>query len=268
MLEPFKHISMNRRIVAEKSDPVSSDCRLHESLSRTRRIFFDYAMCNQFDLFVTITFDRDKYDATNYDLVRKQLCQWLRNYKYRYDPDFRYMFVPEQHKDGSWHFHGLCTVMCGLCTPLKIPKRIKSQRTISGGVDSYIRYVPNTPRYMTWPKFVRKFGWFSCSFLHDYERSVRYMTKYISKSFSDGFFKNKQLVLKSNGLKKPELLSRTYENIRLEDGFCTGYCTIAWRDTSGLEHRDATIFEIPSPYEYGNPEDLCAFEQMVMWHGG
>jgi hypothetical protein len=193
---------------------------MSESRSRTRRLFFDCAMCNKFQLFVTFTFDQERYNSMDYDEVSRVLCKWFNNYQQRKDANFKYMLLPERHESGAWHFHGLCTVPYGLCTPFEIPKRL-------GGV---VKMVPNTPHYMAWPAATKKFGWFSCSFIRDYEKCVRYITKYITKSFDVPGLKGRRLLLKSKGLNKPELVKTSYENVYLPDGFQSEFCTVAWRE--------------------------------------
>lgn len=65
---------------------------------------YDIARSNEFDWFITLTFDQKKVNRYDYgscadavklftDRLRKYGCKWL--------------IIPEQHKDGAYHFHGL-----------------------------------------------------------------------------------------------------------------------------------------------------------------
>lgn len=72
---------------------------------RARQRVYDLAACNRFDLFVTLTLDRQKCDRYDYKAVVRKLGQWLDNRVRR--AGLRYLMVPEFHKDGAVHFHGL-----------------------------------------------------------------------------------------------------------------------------------------------------------------
>lgn len=45
----------------ERPTDYTNDEYLRQSLSRTKRSVHDYALCNEFEYFVTLTFDRKKY---------------------------------------------------------------------------------------------------------------------------------------------------------------------------------------------------------------
>lgn len=73
--------------------------------NRAKRQVFDLAACNDFDLFITLTLSPDKIDRYDYKAAVKKLSQWLDN-RVRRNGLF-YVLVPEYHKDGAIHFHGL-----------------------------------------------------------------------------------------------------------------------------------------------------------------
>lgn len=75
-----------------------------QNMTRAVRKVYDLARSNVFDWFITMTFDPAKVDRYDYDACADaikgfthKLClngnQWI--------------IVPEQHKDGAYHFHGL-----------------------------------------------------------------------------------------------------------------------------------------------------------------
>lgn len=76
------------------------------SKSRTIQKVYDYARCNHWDWFVTLTFDSKECDRYDYGDVSRCLKNWLDNMR-RSCINLRYLFVPELHKDGAYHFHGL-----------------------------------------------------------------------------------------------------------------------------------------------------------------
>lgn len=76
-----------------------------DSLKRAVDKIFDIAYLNDFEYFVTLTLNGafvNRYDVLE---VGKKLKNWLRNQKQR--KDAKYIIVPELHKDGAIHFHGL-----------------------------------------------------------------------------------------------------------------------------------------------------------------
>ena len=72
---------------------------------RARKRLFDLSMCNEFDLFITLTLDKERIDRYDMGAVVKKLNVWLDNRVRR--KGLRYIIVPELHKDGAIHFHGL-----------------------------------------------------------------------------------------------------------------------------------------------------------------
>lgn len=80
------------------------------SYNRTKNKIYEYSRCVVWEKFVTFTFNPDKIDRYNFDECSRSVRKWLNNQR-RNAPELQYLLVPEQHKDGAWHFHGLlaCT---------------------------------------------------------------------------------------------------------------------------------------------------------------
>lgn len=76
---------------------------LDASRRRARRKIFDYIICNDFDMFVTLTLSPKEIDRNDYGAVIKRLNTWLGNRVKR--KGIRYIGVPEYHKNGGLHFH-------------------------------------------------------------------------------------------------------------------------------------------------------------------
>ena len=76
------------------------------SRTRARSKVRDIALCNPFTYFFTWTLSPDEIDRYDAEVVKRKLTTFLRNKTYR--NGFRYLLVPELHKDGAIHFHGLC----------------------------------------------------------------------------------------------------------------------------------------------------------------
>lgn len=133
---------------------------------RARASMYDYCMANpDLDCFITLTLSpelvEDRYD---YKGLQRRLDQWLDNMVRRHG--LRYVMVPEQHKDGAWHYHGLVNRAA-----LKLVD--SGHQTKDGKV---IYHVEN------W-----KLG-FTTAVIVDgpRERVCRYVGKYIEKSVGDG----------------------------------------------------------------------------------
>lgn len=86
-----------------------NDNKLSNNLSRAKSKINEYAQCNPWDYFVTFTLDKEKYDRYNLKQFQKDFSEFLHGYNKRCDDDekVKYILVPEQHKDGAWHMHGL-----------------------------------------------------------------------------------------------------------------------------------------------------------------
>lgn len=84
-------------------EPKTREELLDASRRRAKRKVFDYIMCNDFDLFITLTLNPDKVNRNDYGAVIKLLSTYLANRVRR--NGLRYVGVPELHKRGGLHFH-------------------------------------------------------------------------------------------------------------------------------------------------------------------
>lgn len=80
---------------------------LQSSYARTKKNIYDYARCVKWEYFITLTYDSKKVDRYDFDACMKKARQWFNNQQKRYSSFLKYLIVPEQHKDGAWHVHGL-----------------------------------------------------------------------------------------------------------------------------------------------------------------
>lgn len=104
-----QHINLSER-GSDKSDGDRARSRA-VSFARARNRCFDLLRCNIFPrktscgLFVTLTLDEQRISRYEYTEVVRELSKWLDNRVRR--RDLRYILVPELHKDGAIHFHGV-----------------------------------------------------------------------------------------------------------------------------------------------------------------
>ena len=135
---------------------------LRVSYIRTINSIYDIARCNEWEWFLTFTFAPDKVkDRYDYAELSKALTFWLNNVRKRKCPNMVYLVVPEQHKDGAWHFHGLFRNIEGLTL-----------------VDSGIQYDENRNIYNV-QDF--KLGFTTALHCDGDPRVSSYLTKYITK---------------------------------------------------------------------------------------
>lgn len=153
------------------------DKKLDSSVSRTKRIVLEKALCNPWDWFCTFTISESKYDRKDLITWRDSFTQWMRDQRKKGLP-IQYLIVPETHKDGSWHAHGLFS---GLSESDLISfKEMDKQgyRTPEG------RRLPQkliNSDYMNWTAYMEKFGYCSFGKIKNPVAAAFYITKYITK---------------------------------------------------------------------------------------
>lgn len=148
----------------------------NQSIWRARVQLIDLCLSNDFNFFITITFKKDRYDV---DAKKKQIQIWLNNQRNQYGP-FGYVLVPEFHKDGAVHFHGLFKGYGGVL------------------VDSGKK----TDRKQTIYNIASFHGGFTTAVeIDDISKVAGYISKYITKDMLR--FKNRQRYFRSNRLLMP-----------------------------------------------------------------
>lgn len=177
---------------------------------RARSKIFEYALCNDFDYFVTLTLDSKKYNREDLKKYIKDFGQMIRDYRKKYKSDVKYLLIPELHKDGvSWHMHGL----------------------ISGILEEQLTL--NKNGYLDWKIYSNKFGYISIDKIRNKDATSKYITKYISKSFlsqKSVSEKYQKLYYNTRNLKCAEKIKigtlSAKENIPLNVDFENEYCKI------------------------------------------
>lgn len=175
--------------------------RFQSSLSRARARIYELAACNEFEYFCTFTLDGEKVDRHDLAAFRKSFAHFIRNENARRlgDNKIRYLVIPEQHKDGAWHMHGLLSGLSG-------------------------QLVKNKHGYLDWPRYAERFGFFNCSEIRDRQATAGYMVKYVTKDiaattraagehlyFASQGLKGKEVIAKNNRGGLPDDLAFDYE---------------------------------------------------------
>ena len=144
------------------------------SIKRTKKKVYDYAKSNEWEWFVTFTFSPDKVNRYDYDECTKYLSKWLNNLRCKYKSTaLSYLVVPEQHKDGAYHFHGLFSGMNEhqiVWTGKYVIKRVRGLRS------KFVRTKEKIYKIGSY-----KLGWMTATRVREMEKVTSYITKYITK---------------------------------------------------------------------------------------
>lgn len=177
--------------------------KLDNNISRAKSLIFEYAYCNSWDYFITLTISPENYDRHDLAAYIKDLGKWLSNYNTNHKSKISYILIPEQHKDGAWHLHGLVSGI--------LPKHL----------------IRNEHGYLDWPMYSKKFGYCSLDPLRDHEAVSKYITKYVTKELLSREFGQRTYYC-SKGLQRAELLLRVpnvpEDVIEWEFEHPEGYC--------------------------------------------
>lgn len=163
----------------------SDDLKLRVSTYRSKIEIFDIARSNQWDYFVTLTLDKQQVDRYDYDAVVKKMLmftQYLRRHK------CQWLIVPELHKDGAFHFHGLLRDPAGNLT-----LKYWGQKHTKAG-EWYDEY--DLVGY--------SLGFTSVSKVRDQARVSSYITKYTTKDLLKSVPKGRKRYWASRGLLRPK----------------------------------------------------------------
>lgn len=168
------------------------------AFKRSKNVIYKLACNNKpWDYFVTFTFNGEKVDRYNFSEVSKKLSNWIDNIKRKYNcKDMGYIIVPEKHKDGAWHFHGLF-------------KNCDNLNFIDSGIkDNQGRTIYNISNY--------KFGFTTATKLSDIDKAVSYILKYISKDLFGDNLKGKKRYWRSKNLEMPSVETAIFEGNKID----------------------------------------------------
>lgn len=188
----FKRSSSSSALRELKEEPSE---RFASSYSRSRSMVLQYALCNQWDYFVTITVDPVKFDRYELDPIYDSLYAFFKAYRSNLFSSFRFLLVPEYHEDRAWHFHGL---LAGIrpCDLFDFVKGIHPWKLVSRG-------------YLNWPMLADAVGYVSLSRLNNSFGAAFYVTKYITKEHAnDSFYSH--LYYHSRGLSRAKPVADCY----------------------------------------------------------
>lgn len=173
-------------------DPDNLEESINESIRRSKRNIKDYARNNEFEYFVTFTFNPSKYNSKNIDEVLRLTSNFLKKLK-RKCKDIKYLLVPEYHKDKEKiHLHGFFSANFD----------IKETNEYYHGKMIY--------NVLDW-----KYGFSTAVKINkgveDILKCASYITKYVTKDLICKF--NRKRYWCSKNLNQPEIISEEFEYI-------------------------------------------------------
>ena len=186
----------------EKETKEQREKRRSRQAFRMKRKIKNYILANDFDLFWTLTLDDTKVNAYDFQLARKELQKWLKYLREKYGR-FDYLFLPEAHKSGRFHFHGVTGQMFPILTEARSAKtgRLLKKK----GLQIY-----NAENWSN--------GFNTVSKIASKDKASNYITKYITKDFMQipRLYKQPSYLV-SRGLKSPNILYEILNETKLDE---------------------------------------------------
>lgn len=142
---------------------LSVERKERENMSRAVQKVYDLAHSNSFDYFLTLTFDGSKIDRYSYDACANALKLFTDIMRHNGN---KWLIVPEQHKDGAYHFHALVSGSLSLTEAI-------NPHTGRKITDTHGRQVYNVCNF--------KYGHTTATSISDPTRAATYIAKYLTK---------------------------------------------------------------------------------------
>lgn len=231
---PDSEAAINRQFLEHEDREARRAESIRTSISRTRSRVYELAACNSWEWFVTFTLNPEKYDRYNLAAWREDFTQFIRNQRRLHGWSVKYLFVPEMHKSGAWHMHGL--VMGLPADALRrftaadfLPYRLLDK--IKAGEAVY-----------TWETAAARYGFTCFEHIKSHEGAAGYVTKYISKDIA-ALRKTlgANLYYASHGLQGKKKISSGYLSVKelesLPNYYNGEYVGVAWVKNVSLEEQ-------------------------------
>ena len=186
---------------------------LEKSINRTKTKISDYILCNNFTHFITFTFDpknsKVKTEENRKDLLKmsKLLMTWINseqiNHFRRHGQRFKYLIVPERHKNNAWHFHA---VFEDYKNEIEDFYSSKNKYLTVDEIRSKNKKPKNERGFL--PRY--NLGRSEIAPIKDKTKMSNYIKKYITKDLINE--KNKKRYWCSKNLKTPEIIENIVES--------------------------------------------------------
>lgn len=181
----FKSVGVGGICLKEKE---SNDSKLSNNISRARSMVLQYGICNDWDYFFTGTIDKNKFNRYSIEVFSNNFTQWMRNQRKKFNSPFSYLLIPERHKNGAWHIHGMLS---------GIPQ--SELQSFSDSAPVSLR----SGGFLNWSAYQERYGFCSLAPVRDGVAASFYILKYIGKDMQGRSSDlGQHLYFHSHGLKK------------------------------------------------------------------
>ena len=181
---------LSKGVTVERRQRGTNTDKLDNNIRRAKNKIKEYALCNEWDYFVTLTLDKTKQDRYDIKDYIKRLGKMINNLNSRTHANIEYVLIPEQHKDGAWHMHGLI-------------RGIPREALVKAHKGNRKREVYN------WTIYSEKFGFSDLEPVEDREKVASYITKYVTKEMTKSIKEmNAKSYYASKGLQTSKVIKK------------------------------------------------------------
>lgn len=172
LYEVYSFIAFDVKEKKPKQD-VNPYRSFYVSFNRTKNKIYNYARDNKWDWFITFTFDPQKIDSFNYDEVVSCMSAFFLFLKHNSKTNTKYLVVPEKHKSGRYHLHGVFSDIDMSLWKFKFSGHYTENGMPIFNIDGF------------------PFGFTTATYVESTTRVAHYIAKYITKDMFDSI-KNKK----------------------------------------------------------------------------
>ena len=200
------------------------------SLNRTKQNIYKFSRQADWEYFITLTFDGSKVNRYDFDECMSKANKWFNNQKARKAPDLKYLFVPEQHKDGAWHIHGVIADVGEMS--------FADSGRVAIGEKAYRRSDVNSEFATIYNLSGWRFGFSTATRVRDKYKVASYITKYITKDLCESTF-GKKRYYRSRNIPEPIekgfiVEPQDFDSFMTEMVDSFGCCMVYQKEVNGL----------------------------------
>jgi hypothetical protein len=192
-----------------KPDDETENARKTESqrvsITRTVNEIRELAANNDWNYFVTITLSSKNWNRYTADglqyAIKEESRRWRNMQMSKVKPyaDYKYLFIPEKHKDGAIHLHGLVKLLPVIQLKAYTLSEVNSSVNLPKYICEKVRKNDEIYHCLEWDEM---FGWNTVEPIRDIDRAANYILKYVTKDVENSPFKTR--FWHSRGLKRAE----------------------------------------------------------------
>jgi len=212
-----------------KIDKRKNKIKLDESISRARSKVKEYLLCNDWTWFVSLTISPQKFDRYNLKAYYSNFSRWLYNMNKRRiragKDKIKYLFIPEMHKNGAWHMHG---VIQGINEDEL--RKLDYEYFTSGVPDKIRKKLDEGDTLYSWEDYKNNYGFCVFSRIKCKDKVTSYINKYLTKDICKGVTDlNANLYYCSKGLNTAtEIIRGHITNYVYAPHYSNDYVKVLW----------------------------------------